>query len=127
MGNQLRERALIPDLALVSSSARTRETFALLGALPGTAGRVPELVLSDALYLAEARTLLEALREHATDARSIVLVGHNPGMHELALMLVSNPMLELGFSTCTLALFAVDGDWPHLARGRATLLELLRP
>jgi phosphohistidine phosphatase len=125
MGALLRERKLIAERALVSTSARTRETFDLLG--PFEAG-APELVLSDALYLAEPRTLLDTLCERSADARSVLLIGHNPGLHELAMMLATDSAaLDRSFPTCMLALFRITGNWQELRPGQATLLELLRP
>ena len=130
MGVLLRDRHLVPDRALVSTAVRARETFALLEA----GGSAPEL--SDGLYLAEPRTLLEALRDDGLQARSLMLIGHNPGMHELALTLAEgSPAAEAGpirelranFPTCTLAVFTVAGGWPELAAKRCTLAALLRP
>ncbi len=130
MGLLLRGRSLTPALALVSTTARTRETFALLGPF---AGRQPRRLFMDALYLADPDTLLDVLREKGGTADSIMLIGHNPGIHELALQFASRrgtaaaPMLEQGFPTCTLALFAIEGDWSELATGRASLQLVLRP
>lgn len=123
LGRLLRERALIPAVALISTALRTRETFDLLGL---DAAR-PRRLFSDALYLAAPETLLDLLREQDDTADSVMLVGHNPGMHELALWLARDGAgLADGFPTCTLALFAFDGDWRDLAPTRATLLDLLR-
>ena len=125
MGLLLRRRALTPALVLVSTTLRTRETFALLGPF---AGQQPRTSFLDALYLAEPETLLDLLRELGGTAASVMLIGHNPGMHELALQLASaDPKLEHGFPTCTLALLAFEGDWSELAPGRAQLQELLHP
>ena len=133
MGRLLRARGLIPRRALVSTSLRTRETFALLGAPPGDAPGssempMPEPVFSEALYLAEPRTLLDTLREQENSLESILLIGHNPGMQELAAMLASDPgMLQAGFPTCMLAVLRLEGAWSELAPRRAALRELLRP
>ena len=125
MGQQLRRRSLIPALALVSTTLRTRETLDLLGPFPGGE---PRRMFLDALYLADTATLLDVLRQRGGAADSILLIGHNPGMHELALEFApEDPRLEQGFATCTLALFAVEGEWAGLAAGQVSLLELLRP
>ena len=123
MGRLLRERGLVPAAALVSTALRTRQTFDLLG--PFEDGG-PRRTLSDVLYLAGPETLLDVLREHGGDADSVMLVGHNPGMHELALRLgIGSPLLAHGFPTCALAVFSVEDDWPDLAPERATLLDVL--
>ena len=125
LGAGLRARALRPDLALVSTSRRTRETIDLLGLDAGSGLKV---LHSDALYLATAAGLLDALRELAGEAGCVLLVGHNPGMHELALGLsAGHAALAPGLPTCAAAVFDIEGTWPDLAPGRARLRELLRP
>ena len=114
---------LVPDLVLLSTSLRTRETFDLLGL-----GDTPRCVALDSLYLASWASLLETLREHGGSDRRIMLIGHNPGLHDLALALAGrNPVLTQGFATCTLADFDVAGDWLDLAPSRARLREVLHP
>ena len=120
LGRQLRARALLPQVALVSTARRTRETFGLLGL-------DARLVLEDSLYLASAAGLLDTLREHGGSAASVLLVGHNPGVHQLALGLSAAPGLTQGFPTCMLAAFDIDGDWAHLTPRQARLSDLLRP
>ncbi len=122
LGRLLRERGLIPATALISTAVRTRETFDLLGLDPDR----PRRIFSDALYLAAPETLLDLLREQGGAADSVMLVGHNPGMHELALRLAADEApFEKGFPTCTLALFAIDHEWRDLAPACSTLLDLL--
>ena len=112
-----------PDLVLVSTSLRTRETFELLGL-----GNIPRCLALDALYLASWAALLETLRECDGSDRRIMLIGHNPGLHDLALALAGrNPVLTQGFATCTLAAFDVAGDWSDLGPARARLSEVLHP
>lgn len=125
MGLLLRRRGLAPTLALISAALRTRETF---DQLVPFAGPPPRRIISDALYLAQPDTLLEVLREHGSDEDDILLVGHNPGLHELAWSLSGgDPVLQHGFPTCTLALFSIEGDRPSPISGHAILLDVLRP
>jgi phosphohistidine phosphatase len=125
MGRKLRSLGLVPALALVSTALRTRETFDLLGPFEGDA---PRQILSDALYLAEPRALLDVVQEEGDTAESVMLVGHNPGLHELALTLAGgNPVLEQGFPTCSLAVFKVEGKWSELSPRHASLKDVLRP
>ncbi len=84
-GSYLRDENLLPDLALVSSAQRTRETFALIEAATPCPARY-----EDRLYLAAPRTLLDAVRETAHDVRTLLVVGHNPGLHDLAVSLVGH-------------------------------------
>ncbi len=125
LGEQLRQRALAPEQALVSPALRTRETFDLLCPF---APASPRSTFPDALYLAAPRTLLAMLRERDEARGSLLLVGHNPGLHELALILTGgHELLRAGFPTCTLALFGFEGSWAGLAPRGARLLEVLRP
>lgn len=133
LGAALASRDLMPELALLSTSRRTRETFELLcaGPDPQSAGenRATRRELSEAMYLASAAALLALLREQEAAVRSVLLVGHNPGLHALAVELAGDgsPALAASFATCTLALFEVAGDWSGLDPAHASLLEILRP
>jgi phosphohistidine phosphatase len=75
---------LIPDLALVSPARRTRETWDLVRP---ALGDVPER-FEPRIYEASVERLLAVLREVEPDARSLLLVGHNPGLEDLARLLV---------------------------------------
>lgn len=128
LGDTLRNRVLLPELGLVSSARRTRRTWELLGPLGSSE---PDLVVSDRLYLAEAEELLFVLREVPDQVRSVMLVGHNPGLHQLSLHLARGDgdvgPLAGGMPTCTLAMFEVDGDWADLRPHSARALQLIRP
>jgi len=122
---------LRPDLALVSASARTRETVALLMAQwPAPA----PLDIQRALYLAEAPALLEILRAAPDDAHTLMVVGHNPGMAELAMNLTAGGdpearmRLMAGFPTCALAVLAFPGEsWTELTFQGARLVDFITP
>src|SRR3954454_5791713 len=79
----MRELGLAPDIVLVSSARRTLQTLEALTPFDDPALIEP----MDALYLAPWRSLLEALRAVPETARSVLLLGHNPGLHELAMAL----------------------------------------
>lgn len=81
----LRDEGLLPDLALVSSAQRTRETFASMEQATPCPARY-----EDRLYLAAPRTILDAIREAPDDVRTLLIVGHNPGLHDLAVSLVGH-------------------------------------
>lgn len=129
LGGALRRMGFRPDLALVSSALRTRRTWELLGAFADPA---PAPVFSDRLYLATPEALRDALRDIAEPPGSVMLVGHNPGLHELALQLAeagSQPVpaeLRAALPTCTAVLFEVGADWRRL-RPSGAAPRLLRP
>ena len=114
MGKVLAKADLSPDLALVSSARRTRETWEATS--PAFAGARSELRRD--LYHAEAQDVLAAIREEAPDSGTVMVVGHNPGLHELALRLAmggpADPAmlakLRGKFPTSTVAVFAIDPD-----------------
>ena len=82
-GDWLREHGLRPDRVLCSSATRTRETLAALGDIG--AGEVYE---DASIYDASPGTLI-ALADAHGDARRLLLVGHNPGLEQLAALLHS--------------------------------------
>jgi phosphohistidine phosphatase len=116
--------ALTPDLVLVSTSERTRETWA-----QGVkAFEKPLPVIFDVrLYEATAQDVLKVIRETAPQVGTLLVVGHNPGLQELAVLLVAagdvdaRQRLKEDFPTAALAVisFALE-DWnrihPHAGR-----------
>lgn len=85
IGGYLAQENLLPELALVSGSLRTRTTWSLVQK------RLPSLVpaiFEDRIYEAHPSVLLEALHGVSSEPSTILLVGHNPGLHLLALQLV---------------------------------------
>ncbi|MBV9139225.1 MAG: histidine phosphatase family protein, partial [Hyphomicrobiales bacterium] len=84
MGAYLQQEMLLPDLALVSTSARTRQTWDLL--LQGL-GSVPNLRFEPRLYEASAGELASVIAEVPDEAKEVLLIGHNPGLADLAHLL----------------------------------------
>lgn len=114
-----------PRLVLCSSSRRTRETLdEVLPALE----RAPQLVYEDALYLASASRLLDRLQRLPEAADSVLLIGHNPGLHQLAAALASEPgALAEGFPTAALAVLRVASRWSALRAHQAKLVDFKTP
>ena len=113
------------DLALSSSARRARETLEiLLEKQPGV-----EVELEDSLYLADARSLLHRLRELPADAGTALLVGHNPGLQELATFLAAreHELLVAGLPPAGACLFAVEGEWSRLSPASARLRAYFVP
>src|SRR5262249_52622573 len=97
IGAALAARGLHPDLILCSGALRARETLALV--LPNVGEPSPIVVFDDALYMAAPRTLLRRLHVIAPalqreTPRHVMLVGHNPGFEELALLLIGSGSAE---------------------------------
>ena len=127
----MRDFGLAPDVVLVSTARRTLETLAALEPWDDT----PLIEPMDTLYLASGAGLLAALRDVAETVRAVLLIGHNPGLHQLASDLTDRrasaaPLVEAvesGFPTATLAEFAFAGPWFRLDHGGARLLRIVAP
>jgi phosphohistidine phosphatase len=89
IGQLLREENLVPDRILASSARRTRETAQKAAAAAGYGGTIDEL---DELYLAEPEAYITAVRRDASKAERVLLVGHNPGLEALTLILTGDPV-----------------------------------
>ena len=137
MAAAMRGLGLRPELVLVSSSRRTLQTLEGLGPLEGT----PRVEPMDDLYLAPWTRLLEAVREVPEAVGSVLLIAHNPGLHDLALNLAGHPdgsagggaaeagaaALAEAYPTASLAEFALPGSWASLGAGGARLVRFLQP
>lgn len=124
---------LEPDLILVSSARRTLQTLEALEPWDDT----PLIEPLDALYLATAAQMTDVLNGVAETVRSVLLIGHNPGMHDLALSLIGPAALDRptqamvtvteGYPTGGLAEFSVAGPWARLGEGGALLARFISP
>jgi phosphohistidine phosphatase len=80
VGAYMVQHGLIPDLALVSPAARAQETWALVA---GGFAEAPPLVTDDRIYNATSQTLVGVI-EATRKAHALIVVGHNPSLHDLA-------------------------------------------
>ena len=118
-----------PELVLCSSAQRTRETLELVRPALGTAASV---VLDAELYGASADELLEHVRAVPDRVASLLMIGHNPGLHDLAVRLASAgadlPRLEAKFPTGALATLALpNAAWSELSHANAVLDAFVVP
>jgi phosphohistidine phosphatase len=118
-----------PALVLCSPSLRTRQT---LKAIEPSLGKGCPLELVAELYAASDQELLERVRALPDSADSVMLIGHNPGLQQLALLLASRgvdlPKLEQKFPTAALATLVVGSDsWATLRPGDAELVDYVVP
>jgi phosphohistidine phosphatase len=119
-----------PELVLCSSARRTTMT------LEGIAAALPSGVdtkIEDRLYAASSGELLARLRSVGDDIGGVMLIGHNPGLGELAHRLVGSgdPTLRARmvtkFPTGALATLSFTGSWAELRSGAATLEAFVVP
>ena len=130
MGRELKNRRMRFDFGLASPAARVRET--LDGVADGY-GEFPFAVrFEPQIYLATVTTLLELVRGIDDETRAALIVGHNPGLHELVLELTSGSDLrarvEAKFPTAALAVIALPADhWSDVGESSGELAELILP
>ncbi|HUD29066.1 MAG TPA: histidine phosphatase family protein [Novosphingobium sp.] len=142
MGKHIRdygiENAVGWRRVLASPAVRVTQTIELAG---DAAGETPPITWDRRIYLANSATLMEVLREQdehgdATGGpRSIMLVGHNPGLEDLIFDLVpddgTNPLrdvIEDKFPTAAFAVIRLDiANWADLGENCGQLVHLIRP
>ena len=124
-----------PDLVLVSPAVRAHQTWEIAWEAMKDRVRPPAVEFQPELYGAEPAQLLHSIRlASAHDPKRLMLVGHNPGMHELALMLAGSgdkaarKALEDNLPTSGLAIFefSID-DWSDVAFRRGRLAKFISP
>ncbi len=129
----MRKAGLAPDVVLVSSALRTQQTLDQLETAAVWDER-PNIDTIPTLYMATPNQLRDSLRDLPETVRSALIIGHNPGLHELAVSLAGPPSqkpelsrLADGFPTAALAEFLVTTNWRKLSPGAAALQRLLLP
>lgn len=131
LGRELLARGWLPERALVSPALRARTTWELvLAELPGA---VPA-DFPASLYNASAESVLSEIQRAPKPVKTLLVVGHNPGLEDLARLLAgenseAEALRRLGekFPTGALARFAFDGAWKTLHYGAARLTHFVRP
>ncbi|MEU7513922.1 histidine phosphatase family protein [Streptomyces sp. NPDC042898] len=129
-GRFLAETGVLPDLVLCSPARRARHTWELAAAeLDGA----PPTRHDPRLYGADAEDLLDVLHGVPTEAGTVLLVGHNPGLEDLVLLLAGQGVgdaldrVRTKFPTSATAVLTWHGTWPGLRPGEALLTELAIP
>ena len=124
-----------PDLVLVSPAIRAHQTWEIAWEAMKDSGPEPQVELLPELYGADPSQLLQAVRDaSAADPQRLMLVGHNPGMHELALALAGSgdaagrKALADNLPTSGLAVFDFEiDDWTDVAFRRGRLVLFVSP
>lgn len=131
MATHLRATGLRPDVVLCSSARRARDT---LEAVRPSLGDQVTLHIEDELYGADADELLTRLRKLPPPTGSVMVVGHNPGLHDLASNLTGDgdaravAQLRIKFPTAALAVLHLgSAHWSDLGPGQAYLADLVLP
>ncbi|MER5515141.1 SixA phosphatase family protein [Streptomyces sp. NPDC048254] len=130
-GRKLADSGIAFDLALCSTSVRTRETWKL--AVHELAHR-PKTVYEERVYDASPGELIAVLNEVPDDAQDVILIGHNPSVHGVTEILAGNAegdardrMNSRGFPAAAFAVMTFEGSWKSLEPGAATLVDYWAP
>ena len=135
IGSWIGHHPPFPDLVLVSHAIRALQTWEIAWEAMKELVSEPEVELVPELYGADVSQLLETIRDASSaDPKRLMLVGHNPGMHELVLALAGGgdragrKALTDNLPTSGLAIFDFDlDDWADVAFRRGRLAAFVSP
>jgi len=132
IGQEMAAKSWVPDRVLVSSAMRTRETWSLVSRELGA--DAVQARTRKMLYMAPAERILAIIRDVQPETLRLLIVGHNPGLEDLARRLAGPgsdktalTRLVSKFPTAALARFEFDGPWSALDFSQARLTHFLRP
>ena len=135
LAGHIERSGISPALVLCSPARRTMDTLRLIS---GSFRDPVEIQVEDELYGAPMGELLRRLRKVPAPTPSVMLIGHNPAIHDLALALTSPgtsrarsvdglKQLKVKFPTGAMASLALPGPWKDLGDEPADLLEFALP
>lgn len=124
LGAWLTEQGVDPDVAVVSPSVRTQQTWAHMVA-GGLASA--EVVTDRAVYEAEVPDLVETVASLPEGARTAVLVGHAPGIPALVASLEAHTQLPEGWPPATSAVIAHPGEWSEFPAEGTVVVRCREP
>lgn len=135
MGVAMHHKGYLPQIVLCSTATRTVETWEHVAPELGVK---PQVEFVDALYLASAKTIANLARAISAPADTALIIGHNPGLEDLAKLLVRSPQSDAElkrfekmsekFPTAALAVIDFDaGSWSEIAAGAGELSDFLKP
>ena len=134
-GRWLADNGYVPDAVVCSTARRARETWDLAAAglaeeASGAAasGTGPEVRFEPRVYDATVLGLLMLVREFGEEDRTVLIVGHNPGLAELTIGLADPPPVPPSrFPTASVAVLGFPGPWADATPGGARLLAFATP
>jgi phosphohistidine phosphatase len=142
MGRWLRDSGCVPDRVLCSTARRARETWQLAQT---SLGATPQVTFERRVYQASAAELLALIRPTPPAVGTLLVIGHDPAVQELALLLaatapdaVAGPgpdaaapgpleRMRAKFPTAAIAVLEFAGTWRGLTKGRAQLTAFVTP
>ena len=123
MGKLLKAKELEPDLILSSTALRAKQTAEIVADICKCK---KEIIFLDSLYMAEPSDILRAIEKNAKDKKTIMVIGHNPGLE--AFLQIANGKVETLPTASIAYLTAPINDWGKLQKGEnVKLKKLWRP
>jgi phosphohistidine phosphatase len=135
IGTWLGRHPPFPDLVQVSPAVRAKQTWELVQEAMKEHAPAPQVEFLPELYGADPAQMLQTIRTASvTNPKHLMVVGHNPGMHELALMLTGSGdaagrrAISDNLPTSGLAILDFDtDDWNDVAFRRGKLVLFVSP
>lgn len=133
MAQAMVDKGYLPDAIICSTAVRTRQTLKLI--LPILREHhEPTVQFESSIYEAAPQSLARCIRAIRDEANPLMLVGHNPGMQMLAMLLgdgaesVAQQRLETKFPTAALAVLDFEADsWADIKAGSGRLVDFITP
>lgn len=131
VGAYLFRQGIKPNKIICSDAQRTRQTWAQIESIYTSPQNID---YASKLYLASASEMLSLLTPLPDAVSSVMMIGHNPGVHQLALKLAKKgdedliDTMNLKFPTCALAVIALgDIAWDDVMHAQGTLIDFVTP
>jgi phosphohistidine phosphatase len=129
VGRAMRDLGLEFEQVIASPAVRVIET---IGDVEDGYGRALQPAFDERIYLASTDTLLEIVRNADDGSDRLLIVGHNPGLEKLALLLTTSGSLRaelaIKYPTATLAEISLPVErWSDVAEGIGTITRFVRP
>jgi phosphohistidine phosphatase len=130
MADYLVRHALRPDRVIVSTARRTRETWEQMAP---AFDAPPPIDYDDRLYESSPNNILSVIKHADRTTHALMVIGHNPGLHDLARLLLASRgqpahQLDQGLPTAGLVVIDFpDNDWRKLKAGSGQLARFVTP
>jgi len=123
MGKLLKSKDLVPDLIISSTAARSQKTAEVIAE---ASHYKHDVIYTDKLYMAEPADILKAITSHADKHKTVMVIGHNPGL-EAFLQILTGKVESL--PTASIAYLSINiKDWKKITeKDSAKIKKLWRP
>lgn len=114
LGNYIKQRRIEPDTVFISPTVRTRETFIIL---KKKKNKFKNVLFTDELYDKTGKELFPFLKGLDNKLNSVMLIGHNPGLEELATYLIGENVFPKFPTSALLQLDFSKANWDSIENG----------